>query len=356
MTESGVAGTGSVVVVGGYGAVGRVVASRLAGVFPGRVVVAGRDAGRAESLARSLPGLSARRADVGRPGDVERLLAGAAVVVMCVERGNEELARACLGRGIHYVDISASLDVLDRIARLDAVAKGSGAAAVLSVGLAPGLTNLLARHCVDRLPAARSVDIAILLGLAGDHGPDSVRWTVQNLAAPVARGRSAPRRARAVARLPGFGRRTVHPFPFSDQYTLSRSLDRPVTTRMCFDSAAVTSVLFGLRAAGFFRLLARVGATAALAAASSRIRLGGGDRFAVQATAGDDNGGRVTVAVTGREECRVTGVVAAQVAERLLGTGAPPGVHHIDQVVDAGPFLAALGDHGLSVHEEHAAA
>jgi saccharopine dehydrogenase-like NADP-dependent oxidoreductase len=352
MTGSGAAVTGSVVVAGGYGAVGRVVASRLAEEFPGRVVVAGRDAGRAEALARSLPGLSARQADVSRPDDVERLLAGAAVVVMCVERGNEELARACLSRGIHYVDISASLDVLDRIGRLDAVAKGSGAAAVLSVGLAPGLTNVLARRCVDRLPSARSVDIAILLGLAGDHGPDSVRWTVENLAAPVARGRSAPRRARA--RLPDFGRRTVHPFPFSDQYTLSRNLDMPVTTRMCFDSPAATSVLFGLRAAGFFRLLRRLGASKMVAAASSRIRLGGGDRFVVHASAGDGNGARVTVAVTGREECRATAVVAAQLAERLLRTGAPAGVHHIDRVVEAGPFLAALGESGLSVHEEYA--
>jgi short subunit dehydrogenase-like uncharacterized protein len=335
-----------VVVVGGYGAVGRVVALTLAETFRARVVVVGRDGRRAEELARTGRGtLTAQACDVGRPEDVDRVLAGAAAVVMCVERANEALARACFERGIHYVDISASVAVLDAVGRLDTLAKSSGAAAVLSVGLAPGLTNVLARHCVDRLPAARSVDIAILLGLAGDHGPDSVRWTMENMSAAAGRSRSAR------VRLPEFGLRTVHPFPFSDQYTLTRTLDRPVTTRLCFDSAALTGVLFGLRAAGLFRLLTRLGASGLLTGASSRIRAGG-DRFVVQATATDGAGARVSAAVAGNEECRATGLVAAQVVARLLHAPGPPGVHQIDQVVEAGSFLHTLQRHGLVLYEE----
>ncbi len=338
---------GPVVVVGGYGAVGQVVSLALAETFHTRVVVAGRDARRAEELARSGRGmLTAHACDISRPADVDRVLAGAAAVVMCVERANEALATACFERGIHYVDISASVAVLDAIERLDTLAKSSGAAAVLSVGLAPGLTNVLARHCVDRLPSARSVDIAILLGLAGDHGPDSVRWTMQNMAGAAA-GRSRPARVR----LPEFGLRTVHPFPFSDQHTLTRTLGKPVTTRLCFDSATLTGVLFGLRRAGFFRLLTRLGGSGLLTGASSRIR-SGGDRFVVQATATDAAGARVSAAVAGNEECRATGLVAAQVAARLLRAPGPPGVHQIDQVVETGSFLRALQQYGLTWYEE----
>jgi NAD(P)-dependent dehydrogenase (short-subunit alcohol dehydrogenase family) len=336
---------GPVVVVGGYGAVGRVVARTLAETFHARVVVAGRDARRAEELARTGGGmLTAQACDVSRTEDVDRVLAGAAAVVMCVERANEALATACFERGIHYVDISASVAVLEAVERLDPLAKSNGAAAVLSVGLAPGLTNVLARHCVDRLPSARSVDIAILLGLAGDHGPDSVRWTAENMSAAAGPAR------RARVRLPEFGRRMVHPFPFSDQYTLTRTLGKPVTTRLCFDSAALTGVLFGLRGAGFFRLLSRLGGSGLLTAASSRIRAGA-DRFVVQATAADAAGAQVSAAVAGNEECRATGLVAAQVAARLLRAPGPPGVHHIDQAVAARSFLHTLQPHGLVVYE-----
>ncbi|GAA1763260.1 saccharopine dehydrogenase family protein [Luedemannella helvata] len=174
-------GEGSVVIVGGYGAVGRVVAATLAerGV---PVTVAGRDLRRAQELARRHPDvMTPRRVDVDQPDELESVLDGAAVVVMCVERRNEQVAHACLERGIHVVDISATPAVLDAIERLDTVAERAGATAVLSVGLAPGLTNVLARWCVARLPSAASVDISILLGLAGDHGPDSARWTMDNL-------------------------------------------------------------------------------------------------------------------------------------------------------------------------------
>ncbi len=345
-------GKGSVVIVGGYGAVGRVVAATLAerGV---PVTIAGRDLRRAQELAGRHPDvMTPRRVDVDHLDELDSVLDGAAVVVMCVERGNAQVARACLERGIHVVDISATPAVLDAIEGLDTVAERAGATAVLSVGLAPGLTNVLARWCVARLPSATSVDISILLGLAGDHGPDSARWTMANL---TSRARSDAGRQRV--ELPGFGRRTVHPFPFSDQHTLTRTLGIPVTTRVCFDSAAVTAALFGLRATGVLRVLDRLGASAAqasasaLAAASTRLRVGGG-RFVILACAPVGDGARVASAITGRQECRATAMVTALVVEQLLRQPPPAGVWPIDQVVAADAFLRTLHHHDLTIHDE----
>src|SRR5688572_21896656 len=61
-------GTGhAIVVLGGYGAVGRAVSQTLATLLPGRVVVAGRDGGKAADFAATLPGdVQARRIDVGQ--------------------------------------------------------------------------------------------------------------------------------------------------------------------------------------------------------------------------------------------------------------------------------------------------
>ncbi|WP_395105403.1 saccharopine dehydrogenase family protein [Actinomadura sp. SCN-SB] len=337
---------GSIVVLGGYGAVGKAAAEILGRRFPGRVVVAGRSWDRAERLARSSGAkLRAARVDVEKPEELNGVLRDAALVVMCVERANTAVARACLERGVHYVDVSASAPVLESIAALHDLAVSNAATAVLSVGVAPGLTNLLARHCAERLPAARTVDLSLLLGLGGEHGADSVRWVVDHLLEPGGRG-SRPRRARV--RLGRAGVRTVHPFSFSDQYTVGQALGVRATTRICFDSRLVTSVVFGLRTAGFFALLRRLRAGSPLAALVGRLHFGS-DGFVVHASASDGSGAGVTGTVTGRETCHATGAVAALVAQELYGDAGPGGVVHIDRFPKAASLLDELAEHGMSV-------
>jgi hypothetical protein len=346
-------GGGRIVVVGGYGAVGQIVATLLGEWFPGQVVVAGRDLSRARELTgRVGHGLIPHRLDVDRPDDVDSTLRDARLVVMCVERANETLARECLRRGIGYVDICATAPVLAAIGRLHETAVSTAATAVLSVGLAPGLTNVLARRCVDRLPSARSVDITVLLGAGGDHGPDSVRWTVRQLGERAVRnGASSARRARTW--LPGFGRRRAYAFPFSDQHTLSTTLGVPVTTRLCFDSALLTGLLFSVRATGFFSLVRRVGGDRLLSAALSGLRIGT-DRFLVHAVATGGDGERVWYAAGGHQESRATAIVTAHVARRLYHGGLPSGVHHLDQLVDAKAFLDELPREHFTVYSEAA--
>lgn len=338
---------GTIVVLGGYGAVGGGVARTLATWFPGEVVVAGRDGDRAAAFAAASGGtIAARKADVTRRADVDRVLDGARVVVMCVERANAAVARACLRRGIHYVDISATDAVLSAVASLDGIARAHAATAVLSVGLAPGLTNLLARACHERLPAATHIDITLIAGVDNDHGPDAVRWIVDGLVAREATVGRGPLRVD----LPGFGVRSAHPFPFSDQHTVTRSLGVPATTRLAFEPAALTRAIFALRAAGVAALLRGPRGRRLLTALLSRVRFGT-DRFVVHVAATDAAGRRVSLAASGRGESAATAVIAAHVA-RLVGAGdAPAGVIHIDDLPGARGLLPSLPRHGIVLHE-----
>ncbi|MGW1149026.1 saccharopine dehydrogenase NADP-binding domain-containing protein, partial [Streptomyces sp. NPDC002454] len=203
--NSGVAGR--ILVPGGYGAVGEEVTATLERWFPGRVVPGGRSAERA----RRHGGV---QVDVTDPRGFERVLdhlGDVAVVVLCVEPPDASVARICLERGIHLVDVGADADLLAAVEGLRETAVRTRAAAVLSVGVAPGLTNLLARRAHEEVGGAERIDVTVLLGSGERHGADAVRWTVAHLAAPT-----AGRRLRTS--LPGFGRRTAHPFPFSDQH------------------------------------------------------------------------------------------------------------------------------------------
>ncbi|MFD6110021.1 saccharopine dehydrogenase family protein [Streptomyces yangpuensis] len=321
-----------ILVVGGYGAVGATVVSALDGWFPGRVVVAGRD----EARARRLGGV---RADVADPDAFRRTLAelgDIAAVVLCVEPPDTRVARVCLERGVHLVDIGATRRLLDGVADLHGLAAGSGATAVLSVGVAPGLTNLLARRAHEAVGGAEHIDLTVLLGAGERHGADAVRWTVEGLA-------EKPPGAPLRTSLPGHGLRTAHPFPFSDQHTLPGTLGvKRVTTRLCLDSKPLTAALFGLRAAARRPAVRRT-----LTAAFSRVHLGG-DGFAVRADArrGDLH---AACAVTGREQSRVTALVASYVTRELLTGSVPPGVHHIEQLPSLAGLPETLAAHGLSV-------
>ncbi len=73
---------GVVVVVGGYGAVGRTVCSGLAVRFPGRVFAAGRNLKKAEALSEETGGrVLPLKLDTADPSDATKALDGAEVVV-----------------------------------------------------------------------------------------------------------------------------------------------------------------------------------------------------------------------------------------------------------------------------------
>lgn len=325
-------------VVGGYGAVGSTVTRALASGLPGRVLPAGRDPSRARRSAQEAGAGPAVRVDVTDLAGFERVLDrhGIGVVVLCVEPPDTAIARACLERGVHLVDVGASDHLLAPVEALGGRAADRGATAVLSVGLAPGVTNLLARRAFDRLGGADRIELTVLLGVGERHGVDAVRWTLAHLLTSEPGSEARPRKVG----LPGHGLHKAHPFPFSDQYALRRTLGVPeVTTRLCLDSRPLTATLFGLRRAGALRPARDPRVMRALATAITRVHLGG-DGFAVRADA--FLGGRsVSYALTGRGQSRVTGLVAAHVTRALLAGDLPPGVHHIDQL----PALATVFDH-----------
>ncbi|MBO2460558.1 saccharopine dehydrogenase NADP-binding domain-containing protein [Actinomadura violacea] len=293
-----------VVVLGGYGAVGREVVAGLRGHVP-ELVVAGRD----PAGARPVDGAVPMRIDL-RTGDLGRIDADA--VVMCAEVDNARVAEACLARGVHYVDVSASYEMVAPIERLDGLAAARNASAVLSVGLAPGVTNLLAREF-----GGADVDIGVLLGAGERHGPSAVEWTLASLGDLGESWRM---------RFPEpFGTRTVHRFPFSDQ----RTLPGRVRTGLALDSRVLTALL---------PRLAPFRGAAALRAAFRHVHAGG-DRFAVVAA----SGGAVR-SFSGRRQSRATGLAAALAVQRLAET--PPGVRHLHDA--AGPdFLAELAAQGF---------
>lgn len=150
-----------VAVLGGAGAMGRAAVHHLA--VAGRpVLVLDADAAAARRTARVYGGRSARSASVDArdPKRLARALRGAAVVVHCAPYAfNLGVMEAALEAGCHYVDLGGLFHTTRRQLRLDREFRRAGLLAVLGMGSAPGITNVMARLAADLLDGVRAIRV-----------------------------------------------------------------------------------------------------------------------------------------------------------------------------------------------------
>ncbi len=327
-----------ILVVGGSGRVGSIAAERLAADPRLRVLIGSRHPSQQGPH-------TAVRVDVTDAESVRDVLRRwrPRVVVLCVDVPDGSFHAACLEEGVSVVDVTASVEQFANVEALAPLAREHGQSIVLSVGVAPGLTNALAWLAVSALGGhAEQVELTVMIGSREEHGAGAVRWTIDGILEPGSRYRGARR-----VDIPGSGRRTAHFMPFADQVSLRRTFRVPsVTTRLSLDSRAMTWLIFGFgRSRIGRRLLGSRAGRAALAGASGRLPIGGED-FVVLAEA-EDHGRRATWWVRGRSQSRATGLVAAVVAQHVARGGAPAGVWHLDQLPESLTELVELENDGL---------
>ena len=327
----------SVLVVGGYGAVGAPLCRALAASGGHRIVVAGRRLAAAQYLAAAIGG-AARCIDLEMPSTWQTALDGIDMVVVCMDQGNTAFVECVFEKGIDYVDLTAGDAFFQSVERLP---RPSRSRALLSVGLAPGLTNLMAVCCAGALDVVDSIDIGLMFGMGDRHGRAGVAWVADRLFDPLREKRSS-----AIDFGFPWGWRRCHAVDFSDQHSLARTLGiGSVATRLCFDSRLATAFVFGMadRFAGSApvrRLVVRsIGA----------IRVGSGVCNVAVTARGSRGGEPATAAIRfyGEGESQTTARLAA-LAMRWLSTGDPrPGVYHGDEVVDPAAYLREVVRAGI---------
>lgn len=299
------------IVLGGYGAVGTEVVAELR-ASGDECLVAGRDPARADRMVDlQEPGAAAYRAAV----------AGVEVVINTSGVENPALAALAAVEGAAFVDISARSEYVAALERLKPPRP-----VVVSVGLAPGLTNLLAAALHDAEPGP--IDIALVLGAGERHGAAATAWSYGLLGMrfrePDGRAVRNYTRPRAFD-LPGYGRRRLYRTDFADQHALTRDIGVPVRTYFGLDSRLATSLLAGLTwIPGASR-------------APRSLHLPGTDRWLALA----QSTSATRRWATGRGQSHATAVmtaVAARATARL-----PAGVQHLHSVLTLADVPAGRG-------------
>lgn len=154
----------------GAGAVGARTARQLADT-PGvkRVVVADRSRSRAEGVAGALGRLAeAVPPPTEIPDDID------VVATALPADATGPVVRAAARQGMPVAALTDDADAIETLLELDDTARREGAAIVVGCGLAPGLTEVLARHACDALERPDEVHVA-RVGAAGDECIASLR-------------------------------------------------------------------------------------------------------------------------------------------------------------------------------------
>ncbi len=163
-----------IVVLGGAGIIGRVIALDLARDDI-EIVIGDRDLAGAERTAQQV-GKRARavQIDVTDVEALAKVLRGAAVCVnSTLYYYNLDVMRACLKAKVHYLDLGGLFHVTRQQLELDRDFRDGGLTAVLGLGSCPGVANVQAGWLGGMLDRVRSV--RIYNGATLDEG-ESLAW------------------------------------------------------------------------------------------------------------------------------------------------------------------------------------
>lgn len=254
-------------------------------------------------------------------------LDGVGWVIVCVDQETTQLVEYCDTHGIDYMDVTANSEYIEKIHQLQL---GGTSKILLGVGLAPGLTNLLAETFIHMYPSAKTVDIQLILGLGEKHGDAAIRWTLDNFI------KSYHHKTLGTVR-PFTQKSTLHTkqktlptynFNFVDQHMLNKKYkDKIFTTYLGFDQPFVTAFLYRANQLRLLRSL-QYKRIYRMAEAMLRKPKFGTDIFMVSIQSGEQ-----TIHAWGHDEGRFTGLIAAETAKRMATRDLKNGLLGISDVI-----------------------
>jgi hypothetical protein len=149
-----------VLILGGYGHTGRMLARYLLVHTKVQVVVAGRSEEKAKAFAEQLndPRVSTRQADAS---NLESLTSALADITLCLvaaptTRHAETVIRACVSTHTDYLDIQYSTKKLKALSTAEEEIKRAGLCFITEAGYHPGLPAVLIRYAASRLDVIES--------------------------------------------------------------------------------------------------------------------------------------------------------------------------------------------------------
>lgn len=331
-----------IVIAGGSGELGQLIAVEALRQAPGAEVVIGDyRPDRGARIAARL-GAAAAQLDLSDDRTIRSAIRGADLVLVAAGQAEPNVQRACHQHRIPCVDVTTDSRLIARISELDADLRAAGLASVVMAGLFPGLSGLLAMRAAADLTQVAGVDVALRQHTNARAGRGGIADMLTLITAPVRRGHSIEA---------GFGRR----FDGAPSLRVIDSPERAVLAEAL--GTARVDYWTGWNDPGFTALIAglvRIGVLPRLApqlASLQRHRPQDPEPVELRVRVTGWRGGaraRSAWALTADSDYGATARAAVGIGLGLLG-GSPGGVHTpvslttLDELVDSGVT-------GMSMH------
>lgn len=310
-----------ILIVGGYGHVGRAIAFDIQGMNLGTIIIAGRNGKRAAEVAHEI-GCESAVFNATAFGPQEKSVVDQCnVVIVCIDQTETTFVEYCISKNVLYLDITASSTFVGKLQALNDMALHFRSLVVTSLGLCPGFTNLVAAELRTLHPEATEVKTGLLLCLGEEHGRASIEWTLDNyLEDFIYKGK----KLRSYSRSHEFsfqrfgGTRNAYRFNFSDQHALARTYPgQDFSTWLCFDSKFISRLLYMIKVLRLDEVVRLKPVKSAIIKLSSLLAFGQ-QGYSLQAVALRENRILGTVSFSGESTTMATAKFAVVVLKLLI--------------------------------------
>lgn len=150
----------TILILGGYGYTGKLLAKHLLAQTDAKVIVAGRNIEKAQSFVEELksPRVSARQADASNFESLTKALEDAALCLVAAPTTHhaETVIRACITAHADYLDVQFSSNKLKALYAAKEEVKATGLCFITEAGYHPGLPAALIRYAASKLDETES--------------------------------------------------------------------------------------------------------------------------------------------------------------------------------------------------------
>lgn len=178
--------TKQILVLGGYGNFGKRICTALAksGV---PLVVAGRDAGKAQALALQLQ-VAWRCFDVNTQlAQALQTLQPAVVINTCgpFQGSSYAAAQTCIDHGVHYIDLADGRDFVGGITQLNTAAQNAGVSVISGASTVPGLSSAVLEHFKAQFSQMHELVFGISPGQQAERGLATTQGIMSYVGKPL---------------------------------------------------------------------------------------------------------------------------------------------------------------------------
>ena len=167
-----------VLVVGGYGRIGKSVARDIVNHTDAEVTITSR---QTQSETESFQFLALNLDD--RP-QLDRAIADKDLVVHCAgpfHYRDGRVLESCISQGVNYIDVSDHRSFYQRVIKLQDRAIAAGITAVLNTGIFPGISNSMVKQGVEQLDRTNKIHLSYVVAGSGGAGLTVMRTTFLGL-------------------------------------------------------------------------------------------------------------------------------------------------------------------------------